>query len=198
MIGKLCALIPLTAAPFPIEKRTRTEPPPLKTRFAVPRSIRPPPGVDFATNPTVFGAILRGDAPSTRYSETDGLYCFADERPRAPLHALVIPKRYVPTIRQLLSSDYNLLSEMRDMALDVIGRERPDALRRGDYLLCFHVPPFNSVDHLHLHVLAPASEISYWARNSKYRVGTMWCTGIEDAITRLKTGKNAMPPFDMF
>ena len=55
----------------------------------------PPPGVDYADNPSVFGRILRGELASADYAETPTLLAFRDRTPRASLHALVIPKAYV-------------------------------------------------------------------------------------------------------
>ena len=125
----------------------------------------PPPGTpDYSNNPTVFGEILRGKVPSRPYRETAQLYAFRDRSPKAPLHALVIPKSYVPTVYSLKPSknkdddnDVQLVQDMRKLGLDILKNEYPTALENNDYILCFHIPPFNSVDHLHLHVLAPAS-----------------------------------------
>mmetsp|Transcript_12756 Transcript_12756/g.31158 ORF Transcript_12756/g.31158 Transcript_12756/m.31158 type:complete len:88 (+) Transcript_12756:423-686(+) len=87
---------------------------------------------------------------------------------------------------------------MRDMGLKVLEGEEPDAFERGDYALCFHVPPFNSVDHLHLHVLAPLSEMNCAYRYGKYNCGTRWCTSDLDVIGRLKGGDAAVPYKQLF
>mmetsp|Transcript_40993 Transcript_40993/g.60187 ORF Transcript_40993/g.60187 Transcript_40993/m.60187 type:complete len:203 (+) Transcript_40993:51-659(+) len=147
----------------------------------------------FLDNPTVFGEILRKTIPSHTYSESSTLYAFRDRTPRANLHALIIPKRWIETIRELIPSDLDLVTSMKEMALDVIRKEQPDAFKANDYELVFHVPPFNSVDHLHLHVLAPASEMSVWMRYGKYRVGTPWCVSVDYVLERLERGDCAMP-----
>lgn len=33
-----------------------------------------------------------------------------------------------------------------------------------DFMLGFHIPPFNSVKHLHLHGISPKSEMGFFAR----------------------------------
>mmetsp|Transcript_14322 Transcript_14322/g.30787 ORF Transcript_14322/g.30787 Transcript_14322/m.30787 type:complete len:197 (-) Transcript_14322:3406-3996(-) len=152
----------------------------------------PPPGVNYEDNGTVFGNILRGEQPATVYAESDTLLTFRDRTPRAPLHLLVIPKQFIKSIRNVSPDDIDLVASMKEMALDVIEREQPTAYQSDDFVLCFHVPPFNSVDHLHLHVLAPATEMDYIMRYGKYRNGTPWCIYVDDALGRLKIGKSAV------
>ena len=154
----------------------------------------PPPGVptDYGDNASVFGDILRGELPASVYAESDALLTFRDRSPRAPLHGLVIPKRHIRGVRNLTADDLNFVIEMKVMALDVVKKEQPEAYGEEDYILCFHIAPFNSVDHLHLHVLAPASSMDFVFRYGKYRNGTIWCTGVDDVISRLKMGKSAV------
>jgi diadenosine tetraphosphate (Ap4A) HIT family hydrolase len=75
---------------------------------------------------------------------------------------------------------------MKQMALSILQQEEGDAFEVGDYILCFHVPPFNSVDHLHLHVLAPASQMNFAYKYGKYLTGTPWCLGLDELIQRLE------------
>lgn len=100
-----------------------------------------PPGVDYSTNPTVFGEILRGELPAQVLFETPNLLAFRDKSPRAPFHALVIPKQYIPTVRELKRSDAQLVLQMRELGLALIKSEYPEACKERDYMLCFHIPP---------------------------------------------------------
>ena len=152
----------------------------------------PPPGVNYDDNWTVFGSILRGELPAATYAESDTLLTFRDRTPRAPLHGLVVPKQFIKSLRNVTPNDIELITSMKDMALDVIKQDQPMAYQTDNYVLCFHVAPFNSVDHLHLHVLAPASNMDYIMRYGKYRNGTPWCTYVDDVIGRLKKGKRAV------
>jgi diadenosine tetraphosphate (Ap4A) HIT family hydrolase len=142
----------------------------------------PPPGVDYADNPSVFGKILSGEMAALTLYESCDLFGFEDKTPRAKLHALVISKRFIPNVTSLTRDDLPLLDDMRATALDLIDQRYPKALVDNDYILCFHVPPFNSVNHLHLHVLAPASEMKRLYRYGKYQVGTRWC--VDEALVR--------------
>jgi diadenosine tetraphosphate (Ap4A) HIT family hydrolase len=154
---------------------------------------KPPRGVNYAENPSVFGKILRGETAVLTLYESCDLLAFQDKTPRAKLHALVISKRFIPTVASLTRDDLPLLDDMRAAALDLIEQHHPKALVESDYILCFHVPPFNSVNHLHLHVLAPASEMTFCHQFGKYQVGTRWC--VDEAVVRdrLKAGKKAVP-----
>jgi diadenosine tetraphosphate (Ap4A) HIT family hydrolase len=147
----------------------------------------------YSANPSVIGRILSGESPSRDYSETSELLAFRDRSPKAEFHALVIPKRYVPNLYSLTNDDLDLVHDMRCMALDLLEDRMPRARDADDYVLCFHVPPFNSVDHLHLHVLAPASEMAWIHRYGKYRCGTRWCIGDSEVIDRLSRGMAAVP-----
>jgi diadenosine tetraphosphate (Ap4A) HIT family hydrolase len=110
-------------------------------------------------------------------------------------------------------TDLMLLQEMENMAISLLEKYEPqtflsastkngnkndnnnnDDENDNDYILCFHVPPFNSVDHLHLHVLAPASQMSWFHRYVKYNVqSTRWCTSLASVKRRLAAGQPAVP-----
>jgi diadenosine tetraphosphate (Ap4A) HIT family hydrolase len=153
----------------------------------------PPVNVNYDDNPSVFGAILRGELPTLTLNETASILAFEDKAPRAPLHALVIPKKHIKTVVELRDDDLHLLQDMHQTALILVQKYYPEAAKRQDYILCYHVPPFNSVDHLHLHVLAPASEMNWIYKYGKYLVGTPWCTGESHVRRRLQAGMAAVP-----
>jgi diadenosine tetraphosphate (Ap4A) HIT family hydrolase len=142
-------------------------------------------------NPTVFGAILRGELPAVCLAETDRLLAFLDRYPKAPFHALVIPKRFLPSVFDLTQADLPMLYDMKAMAEQVL-EERGYPL--SDSRLVFHVPPFNSVQHLHLHVLAPASEMGWHAALLEYPPSeTRRCTRYASVVSRLERGRPAVP-----
>lgn len=178
-------------------------------------NIKPPP-----TRPSSF---LKGGSPTPSYSsdsssssspamddfvvedyfvvqdagvldENEELLEFRDRSPRAPLHALIIPKtRHISGVFDLLPQDLVLLQQMERMALRSIQNMHPQAHANGDYRLVFHIPPFNSVDHLHLHVLAPLSEMHCIYREIKYRPNTRWCATFDQVTGRLRAGQRAVP-----
>lgn len=40
----------------------------------------------------------------------------------------------------------------------------------------FHWPPFTSIDHLHMHAIAPASKMSFFARQVFKPINMWYCT----------------------
>ena len=148
----------------------------------------------YKNNPTVFGQILRGEIPTVMVAETNDLLMFQDIHHRAPMHDLIIPKQYIPSVFELDKSNLPLLYEMRDLALQKLQQKQPVAFRNKDYRLVFHVPPFNSVDHLHLHVVAPASQMTLFRRFIKYSPRDYrWCVSLETVLSRLQQGKTPVP-----
>ena len=45
----------------------------------------------------IFCAIIRGEIPSKKLYEDESAYSFADINPQAPIHALVVPKKHIPS-----------------------------------------------------------------------------------------------------
>jgi len=149
----------------------------------------------YEANDTVFGSILRGELPAVTLAESDRLVAFQDKRPRAPLHALIIPKVFVGSIFdvQPQTKDIDDMRETYDMALRLLQTHQPKAFQEGDYRLVYHVPPFNSVNHLHLHVLAPVSEMSFYYKYIKYLPFTRWCISMDNVMERLMSGQSSVP-----
>lgn len=196
-----------TSIPGP--NMTATEDPPLPSSSRNPPHpsarkdfYRPSQPSDFATfhyssNPTAFGKILRGELKTRVLAETEHLLAFEDRAPAADFHGLVIPKRHVRSVFDLRPGEPASLELVRDLhaaARALLARHSPDAYDTGDYVVCFHVPPFYSVDHLHLHVLAPASTMAWWRRDGKYRTldrgsEVRWAVSLADVEARLVRGE---------
>jgi len=144
---------------------------------------------DVKCNPTVFGKLLRGEVQPGEagvYHDDDAYFAFANIKSYAPLAGLVIPKRRLHQDPDALSAaELDTVRGMRRVALEVCAREQPEAYAAGDYWLRFHRRPFHSVDHLHMHVLAPASKASAWT-SFVFLAGSPWAHDAGDVISRLE------------
>ena len=144
---------------------------------------------DIEKNPTVFGELLRGEAPIRKMHECDAYLSFRNVKNYAPLAGLVIPKRRRPQDPDgLRKADVALLEDMRRIALEVCQREQPEAFAANDYWLRFHRRPWHSVDHLHLHVLAPASKVSSWTAFI-FLAGSPWSLDADALLEKLRRSR---------
>nr|CAH67111.1 H0502G05.2 [Oryza sativa]CAH67469.1 OSIGBa0159I10.14 [Oryza sativa] len=103
----------------------------------------------------VFCPIARRDPACNTvllYSD-DRVMAFKDINPSAFRHYLVIPIEHIPTVNNLqrTTEDHQLVSHMLAVGRDLLNRDAPNS---EEQRFGFHQPPFNSVDHLHLHCLA--------------------------------------------
>ena len=53
----------------------------------------------------LFCRIIRKEIPASVVFEDDDLIAFNDINPQAPLHALVVPKRHIPTLNDVAPGD---------------------------------------------------------------------------------------------
>ena len=60
----------------------------------------------------LFCKIASGQIPASIVREDDELVAFNDINPQAPLHALIIPRRHIPTLNDLATTDEGLIGHM--------------------------------------------------------------------------------------
>lgn len=98
----------------------------------------------------VFCKILNKEIPTDFVYEDDAVMAFADIRPSAPVHILVVPKRHVASVMALEDAD-------RELTASLIFAAKKVAEEKGlkGYKLVFNVGREGGqvVDHLHLHLL---------------------------------------------
>uniref|UniRef100_A0A061RW72 Histidine triad family protein n=2 Tax=Tetraselmis sp. GSL018 TaxID=582737 RepID=A0A061RW72_9CHLO len=78
---------------------------------------------------------------------------FPDRAPAAKGHYLVIPREHIANgycLRPSVEGDAELVRHMADVGWRLLEARHPRAPRK----MGFHMPPFNSVGHLHLHCFA--------------------------------------------
>uniref|UniRef100_A0AAY4AZP8 HIT domain-containing protein n=1 Tax=Denticeps clupeoides TaxID=299321 RepID=A0AAY4AZP8_9TELE len=96
----------------------------------------------------------------TLLASDDEVLCFKDISPGAEHHYLVVPRDHIKDCTYLQK-----IVSMANMGLKVLHENNFTDM--NDASFGFHLPPYTSVDHLHLHVLAPASQL-YICSKYKY------------------------------
>ncbi|CAI2188730.1 19527_t:CDS:2, partial [Funneliformis geosporum] len=98
----------------------------------------------------VFCVIANNKDSERIVYEDERIIAFEDKKPAAKMHLLIIPRNHIDTVKTLSTNDVPLLRHMIDTGnrlLSESGYQLPQT-RMG-----FHVPPYYSVKHLHLHCL---------------------------------------------
>mmetsp|Transcript_3495 Transcript_3495/g.7007 ORF Transcript_3495/g.7007 Transcript_3495/m.7007 type:complete len:163 (+) Transcript_3495:64-552(+) len=125
-------------------------------------------GEDGSMVSCIFCDIVSGkDNEAWREIGSDGVVAwFRSKASDAEEHWLVVPCSHVQNIKDP-KLDCSLLDHMV-----AVGRKRGD-------VLCFHNPPFNSIDHLHLHAFR---EPFNFGKDFKHRPATwkLWTLAPED------------------
>jgi histidine triad (HIT) family protein len=99
----------------------------------------------------VFAKILRGELPSYKVYEDDRAFAFLDIMPRAPGHALVIPKAAARSILDIAPDD---LAHVIKVAQKVARAGMKAFEADGITLVQFSEPAGGQVVfHLHVHVM---------------------------------------------
>ncbi|XP_076264010.1 adenosine 5'-monophosphoramidase HINT3-like [Rhynchophorus ferrugineus] len=131
----------------------------------------------------VFCKIGRKEAEAAIKYESDDIVVFNDINPVARHHYLSVPKQHLRNVKSLNKAEHmNLLETMICGGKHVIEQEGGDL---NDLRMGFHVPPFNTVDHLHLHLISPASSMSMF-HNIMFKPNTWWFATASQIKGRLK------------
>ena len=103
-------------------------------------------------NDCLFCNISKGQTATELLFENDTLVVFKDINPHAPVHLLIVPKKHIRSINDLMDDERPILAEMimvaRDMAAEV-------GVSQSGYKLLFNVEKGGGqvIFHLHLHLI---------------------------------------------
>ncbi|KAF9360407.1 hypothetical protein BGX26_009532 [Mortierella sp. AD094] len=136
----------------------------------------------FWYRPCIFCEIANDHSSEKILYQDSDIVAFYDIKPSAKTHILIIPKEHIESVKTIHESDYDLLLKMRAKAHDLLGERGhdPQTSRLG-----FHVPPFNTVYHLHLHVLG--GDFKSAKKRLKYEEGKKWFMDLEQLIAKLQS-----------
>ncbi|KAI8138344.1 HIT-like domain-containing protein [Fennellomyces sp. T-0311] len=118
--------------------------------------------------------------------EDDDLIAFHDRSPGASVHILVIPREHITTVKALDSSHVPLLEKMMFLGRQLLSDQgfNPDDDTQARF--GFHVPPYNSINHLHMHAhgLPWRSVFRKWM----FTRGRAWYVEASHVLERLRQG----------
>lgn len=99
----------------------------------------------------LFCRIIDGSIPSTAVFQDDKCYAFADVRPQAPVHVLIVPRQHIVSLAECESSHCDLLGHLLWTAGEIA---RTKNLTRG-YRIVINTAEDGgqTVDHLHVHLM---------------------------------------------
>ncbi|CAG8736929.1 15217_t:CDS:2, partial [Funneliformis caledonium] len=120
-------------------------------------------------NQCVFCTVASGRDTTSLLHVDESIVAFNDRKPAADQHILIVPKKHLVSINDLKSHDLETVKKMKEVGLQLIsGRlcKSVDELLKSNitkeraYLMGFVSPPFNSINHIHMHVLS--TPITTW------------------------------------
>ncbi|MBI2098151.1 MAG: histidine triad nucleotide-binding protein [Candidatus Wildermuthbacteria bacterium] len=99
----------------------------------------------------IFCKIAVKETQAEIVYEDEQFIVFPDSNPKAPFHVLLIPKKHIPSLREVGEDDMELMGRLLLTAQKVAQENH----LKG-YKLAMHVGKEGGqeVDHLHLHLLA--------------------------------------------
>lgn len=117
-------------------------------------------------------------------SKDKDVVIFEDKRPAAEYHYLAVPRSHIGTVNDLKPKHIGLLENMKKAAEYILNRHiiakaecvtglLPSSsgpttvsvpITPIPAIFGFHVPPYNSQNHLHMHIVAPADKLSHRSR----------------------------------
>jgi histidine triad (HIT) family protein len=94
----------------------------------------------------------RGEIPVQKIAENEHAFAIRDINPRAPIHALIIPRTHIPTAREITADHAATLAGIHLLAQEV---GRLEGVDESGYRLAYNVGDAAgmTVHHLHLHLV---------------------------------------------
>ena len=104
-----------------------------------------------ADNSCLFCKIVAGTIPAQIVFNDDDMLAFRDIHPQAPVHILIIPKKHISGIGEVMDADTVLLGKLAVVARTLAEKEK---LSSGYRLVVNNGPDAGqAVAHLHFHLL---------------------------------------------
>lgn len=100
----------------------------------------------------LFCGMAAGETPVDKLHEDDVCFAIRDINPRAPVHAMVIPREHIATVRELTDDHGPMLARLFTVANKIADAE---GIGERGYRLAFNCGDDGgqTIYHIHLHVL---------------------------------------------
>jgi len=98
----------------------------------------------------IFCKIARHEIPKDFDYEDDEVMAFADIRPIAPVHVLIVPKKHILDFMDV--KDNRIFNKLREVSQKLI---KENKLENKGYRLTINSGGAQIINHLHLHLLGP-------------------------------------------
>ena len=100
----------------------------------------------------LFCKIVAGEIPSTKVYEDEFVYAFKDIDPKAPFHAVVIPKEHISSADEITAENSGLIAKVFEAIAKISKAENLEKVYRvvnncGE-------DGGQTVHHIHFHLLA--------------------------------------------
>ena len=144
-----------------------------------------PPSPPSSEPRCTFCRIIARELSSDIIYEDSDYVCFVDRSPVSTHHYLVVPRVHIRDAKALSVNQLPMIETMAELGKKMV-TERGGSV--DDMRLGFHWPPFLMVRHLHMHVISPASQMSWLHRNIVFRVDSLVFTSPSttlDYLTKL-------------
>ncbi|XP_072535947.1 adenosine 5'-monophosphoramidase HINT3 [Salminus brasiliensis] len=132
----------------------------------------------------IFCKIVNREMDTELLHHDEEISCFRDIRPGAPHHYLVVPTKHVGNCKSLRKEHIPLVEKLLETGKAIL--QKNNVTDFSDVRFGFHWPPFHSVVHLHLHVLAPASQMGFMSRLI-FRPDSYWFITADQLLQRLNS-----------
>ena len=160
--------------------------------------------IDGKVSKCLFCRIRTGEEPGKIVYNSDSIFVFHTIAPATKEgHYLISPTKHVQNITSLfpgeedkrsqalakINDSIQLLEKMKEVGEKVVDKE---GLGNYEREFCFHIPPYNSIDHLHMHMIINPKGKN-WANYFKYYVGSFFCHSSDDVLQQLHKAKMKVP-----
>ena len=99
---------------------------------------------------TIFDKILSGEIPCDEVFSDEKCLAFKDITPQAPTHILIIPRKPIPSLKQITNEDKELLGHLLLKSTEIANHAGLESWRT---IINTGEEAGQTVFHLHIHII---------------------------------------------